>query len=276
LTIAGGEISIGFMPSDKHLLPPGVNITFTGLEGPGQGLRYTIKVLPAYIGSGEYMDLILAAGGVAESHARLTLAEGGLFLEDLGTGELTQVNDLAVKRVRLQTGDIIELGEAKLLAQVSVPQGAALREPAPARPPRKPHAAQIWAAGFSGPVRDWFGGELGRAAEVDARAFRNGEELLMALSESLGKNRVPDLIILDLRLPVINGINSAVAVRAYELGFNRHERIPMVFLFDPPESSNFDKVLSFCQPAQAVSPRGDDEQCIRDRLTELTRDLVRA
>lgn len=266
---------MGYMPSDKQALPAGVSITFTGLEGPGQGRRYAVKVLPAYIGSGDYADLLLSGAGVAESHARLTLAEGGLFLEDLATGELTRVNDLAVKRTRLQTGDIVEIGEVKLLAQVAVPQGVTLSEPA-ARPVRKPKRARIWIAGFTPAVREWFGTELSQAVEVEALAFRTGEEMLTGLSEALGQNHAPDLIILDLRLPVINGINSAVAVRAYELGFNRLERIPMVFLFDPPESSNFDKVLSFCQPAQAVSPCGDDEQCLRDRLAEISRDFVRA
>jgi CheY-like chemotaxis protein len=264
------------MPIEKRELPAGVSITFTGLEGPGQGTRYSIKVLPAYLGSGDQMDLLLSGPGVAESHARLTLAEGGLFLEDLGSGGITRVNDLAAKRVRLQTGDIVEIGEAKLLAQVSVPQGTELSAPAPVRPAKRRQLARVWVAGFSGAVRSWFEQELGKSLEIEGRAFRNGEELLMALSESLGQEQAPDLIILDLRLPIINGINAAVAVRGYELGFNRLERIPMVFLFDPPDSSNFDKVLNFCQPAQAVSPCGDDEQCLKDRIGELTRELVRA
>jgi CheY-like chemotaxis protein len=228
-----------------------------------------VKVLPAVLGAGAGAAVVLSGAGVADAHARLTLSGAGLFLEDLGTGEITRVNDLSARRVHLQNGDIVELGEVKLLAQLVIPAGLALVEARTDGFSRRRKGISLWVAGFSPQVRKWFLEEMSRNPRLEPRVFNNGEEVLAAVSEALGQDRIPATIILDLHLPIINGINVAVATRGFELGFNRLDHIPLVFLFNPPESSNFDKVVNFCQPVRVLAP-GENDDTLKRRLEEIT------
>jgi len=127
---------------------------------------------------------------------------------------------------------------------------------------------KVWAVGFPDTLVKWLEENLGDEQGGGVEAFNNGEQVLVSLSQALLGNQPPDLLILNLRLSIINGINVAIAARAFELGYNRRDRIPIIFLFDPPESSSFDKVIKFCQPLRVVSP-SEGEDSIRLAVREL-------
>lgn len=130
-------------------------------------------------------------------------------------------------------------------------------------------SGKVWAAGFSPTFRNWFGAGLGKELGIETEAFKTGEDVLVSLTRALEKNQPPALLILPLRLPIVNGINVAIAARAFELGYNQRGHIPIVFLFNPPDSGSFRKVVKFCQPLQVVTP-GEGE----DALKAAARDLV--
>jgi len=257
------------MPDGKQPLPAGASVSLTTIEGPDEGARYTVSATPAFIGTAENMDVSLPGQGVAVSHARLILNEAGYFIEDLGSGGTTKVNDLAAKRIKLNNGDIIEVGGFKLLLQLTLPQTAMDAVKAPAA---KGRVKKVWLAGFTQQIRDWFANQTPGQAGVDARPFQSGEEVLVALSEALESEDPPQALILDLKLPIINGINVAVAVRAFELGFNRLDRVEIIFMFTPPPSTNFEKVLDFLKPAR-VAPPGDSDGLLRQNLLELLKSM---
>jgi CheY-like chemotaxis protein len=259
------------MTEERRSLPPEATITFTVIEGEGRGERHTVSALPADIGAGDEMDLVLEGGGVAASHARLSLSGSELYLEDLGSGGVTRINTADIKRSKLQNGDIIEIGETKLLLQLSLPRTIKLG-PAPAPGKDKPKPAPdpgkegpgpdgpVWAVGFSPQFREWLEDDLGPKLKKKCETFRNGGDVLTALSRALVDDAPPSLLILDLRIPLMNGINIAIAARAFELGFNREEKVPIVFMFPPPKQTSFKKVVKFCQPLQVVAPgKGDDD-----------------
>ncbi len=260
------------MPVDRKSLPPGVDVSLTPLEDSGDTVRYPISEVPAYIGSGAYADVLVRDKGVAENHARLTWTDNSLYVENLGQGP-TLINDREVKRTRLQNGDIMEVGDARLLVQLSIPPGVAAKakaaeddydESADAAP-------EIWAAGFTSSFREWFNMEMVRQHGVETRSFRTGEEVLISMSRALSENQMPELLVLDLKLPIINGINVAIAARAYELGFNKNDLLPIVFMFQPPASSSFDKVLKFCQPVTLIEPDGPES--VKQEVAKLARNL---
>jgi len=257
------------MPADKKKLPEDMSISLTALEGGGKDVRYQVVSVPAHLGSGKNMDVVLPFLGVEETHARLTLFGGGVYLENLSRGGVTRVNEREINQARIVSGDIIELGEVRLLVQVS--SGKSLKSGPDARARR----ISVWAAGFSSEFREWFMEDVASTLEVDARAFRTGEEVLINLSRALSEGAAPSLLILDLRLPIINGINVAIATRAFELGYRREGHIPILFLFDPPGSASFDKVVKFCQPLKVVPPSGSEENARQEAL-ELTRKVVSA
>ena len=253
------------MANNRQPVPEGANISFTALDGPNQGKRYEVESAPAILGSGATADIILPGLGVAETHARLAFADKGVIIEDLATGRETRVNARTVKRARIQNGDIIELGEIRLLFHLRLPAERVSRRAAE----RKEDVARrnaIWTVGFSPEFHDWFKNELAPKLKIESKTFRTGEEVLTALSKALEDGKSPSLLILDLRIPIMNGINVAIAVRAYERGFNLSEKIPIVFLFNPPEQASFEKVIRFCQPLRVVLPgEGEEEKKIAVR-----------
>ncbi len=257
---------------EKQPLPEGMSISLVGLEGEDKGATYRVESHPAYIGSDQAAEVVFAGHRVADFHARLVVSSGDVFLEDLGSGPTARVNDREVKRLRLKEGDIIELGGARLLLQLSTLPG----KPRSARPDRAAEghdAPSIWAAGFSEGFREWFEGELAEELSVSGRCFTSGEDLLISLSRALSRGEPPSVLFLDLRLPLINGVNSAIAARAFELGYNLEQRTPIVFLFPPPESTGFSKVVRFCQPLRVVEP-GDSEESEREAAAEAARAVL--
>jgi hypothetical protein len=249
----------------KQSLPPGASVSLTVMQGlPGRS-RFALDHFPVLIGSRPEAEVPLQLPQVAPSQARLMWVGESLHLEDLARAGTTRVNDQVADRIRLRNGDIIEIGPVKLLVQLSLPVARPAEEPAEERLTKT-----AWAVGFSEEFRQWWRGELSEELDLKLQSFRTGEEVLVALSRALGSQQSPALIILDLRLPMINGINLAIAARSLALGFRRQNLIPMVFLFDPPDAtSSFDKVVKFCQPLRVFSPQGSDLE-----TREIARDLA--
>jgi CheY-like chemotaxis protein len=82
----------------------------------------------------------------------------------------------------------------------------------------------------------------------------NGFEFMEKLIDRF-INRLPvDLIILDIQMPIMSGINAAVALRAIENGFKREgRRIPVIFFSVKKCDDTLKKVMEFCAPAQYVN-----------------------
>lgn len=84
-------------------------------------------------------------------------------------------------------------------------------------------------------------------------ACPDGKVFLSALSERMKNNEPVNLVILDVQMPVINGINAAKTMRAMEEGFKRPRKIPILFFSVVRCDENFKKFLVFCKPAAYVN-----------------------
>ncbi|MFZ5471845.1 MAG: FHA domain-containing protein [Myxococcota bacterium] len=67
------------------------------------------------IGRTSDADLQLSSGSVSRRHTRIVGAEGEFWVNDLGSSNGTLLNGMKVRSERLRDGDIIEIGEFKLL-----------------------------------------------------------------------------------------------------------------------------------------------------------------
>jgi len=67
-------------------------------------------------------DIVVTAGSVSRQHAAFTVQNGAVWLEDLGSTNGTYVNDRPVKRLLLQSGDLVAIGSTifKFLAGSNV------------------------------------------------------------------------------------------------------------------------------------------------------------
>ena len=92
--------------------PPGVVLL---VEVPGQPpLRRPLRASGLSIGRGAENDLVLADGQVSRNHGRLSVRQGALVYDDLGSTNGSFVNDRRVRQVVLGLADQLRLGGSRL------------------------------------------------------------------------------------------------------------------------------------------------------------------
>ncbi len=91
--------------------PPGAQSALR-LEGPG--ISIPIGRGSTYIGRDPAAQVMVDDPTVSRNHARLDLAGGDLWVEDLGSANGTLVNGVAISRGLLRPGDVLEVGDLRL------------------------------------------------------------------------------------------------------------------------------------------------------------------
>jgi len=80
----------------------------------------------------------------------------------------------------------------------------------------------------------------------------NGEEVILKLIPDLSDpdaNHI-NLLILDVPMPYLNGINAAIGIRAIEKTYPKHGLIPLLFLTRKPIDDTFKKVIKYLAPSK--------------------------
>jgi len=221
-------------------MPWKVYITITG--GTQRGEEYEFTQDNILVGRSRKADVVLNDSSVSVKHCQILTAGDSVELEDLMSKNGTFLNDAPVARTTLNNRDRIQAGRSELEIRLE-PMTADLPLTSPLYP-------SVFIAGYSDQERELLAVESKRSMLAEeSYAFANGEELLVNTIQWFEKNRGPGLFLLDLKMPIINGINTAISIRAYERAYQRPELIPMVFFFDPPDTEAFRKVLGFCSPS---------------------------
>jgi CheY-like chemotaxis protein len=94
----------------------------------------------------------------------------------------------------------------------------------------------------------------GLAEEV--QACKNGAEFMSYLTRDLIRKNPPSLVMLDVVMPLLNGVNAAVAMRSVERAFG-DSKIPILFFTVRPCDDTFRKILKYCTPAMFIN-KGQD------------------
>ncbi len=115
-------------------------------------------------------------------------------------------------------------------------------------------------------------GERGIAQNVVAAA--NGEEFLTRYHESIARGQAPNLLILDVNMPILNGINAAIGVRAAERAYSSPP-CPILFFTSTQCDDSFKRVLQFTAPARYLNKgaEGTPEQ-FAERLIQVLQRLL--
>jgi predicted Zn finger-like uncharacterized protein len=91
----------------------------------------------------------------------------------------------------------------------------------------------------------------------------NAEDAIVTVIGSLNQlardGRI-DLIVLDVPMPFLNGINAAIGLRAIERSYKNHDLIPILFLTNKPCDDTFKKVIKFLAPAKYATLGPIDDQ----------------
>lgn len=240
-------------------------ITITG--GGQRGERYEFSKDLVLIGRSKRSDVSLNDSLVSAEHSRIIISDDSVEVEDLGSKDGTFVNQTPVQRVKLNSGDRIQIGKSEL--EVRIEQIA--------EKDRLSSAVYQTAliVGYSEAERDYLCESLtGSLVAAHSFGFAKGEELLAAAAQLFEQMRGPDLVIIDFKMPIINGINTAISLRAFERAYKRSSLTPILFFCDPPDSEGFRKVLNFCAPAM-LYPRQAASSPFETRAQAMIKNLRR-
>ena len=81
----------------------------------------------------------------------------------------------------------------------------------------------------------------------------NGSNFLSTFTAMLLKNSKVGLVILDVNMPIMNGANAAIAMRAVERAFGLGQPVPILFFTVKQCDEQFRKLLKFCSPAMYIN-----------------------
>ena len=82
-------------------------------SGPGAGAQHPVSHTTTLLGSAPEAHISIPHSQIAPHHASLSRREGGLVLQDLGSGSGTFVNGHRIaEAVWVRSGDVISLGGA--------------------------------------------------------------------------------------------------------------------------------------------------------------------
>ena len=91
----------------------------------------------------------------------------------------------------------------------------------------------------------------------------DGSEFITSFVEQLEQGRPVNLVILDINMPIINGVNAAIAMRAIEKGYEQNKPVPILFFTAKQCDDTFKKVLSYTKPAKYINkgPGSSPDEC---------------
>jgi CheY-like chemotaxis protein len=84
-------------------------------------------------------------------------------------------------------------------------------------------------------------------------ASSNGQEFLTAFTERLVAGNPPDLAMLDVQMPILNGFHAAISLRAVEKAFKRPKLTPIMFFSAYPCDEKAKRILQFCKKSIYVN-----------------------
>jgi CheY-like chemotaxis protein len=106
-------------------------------------------------------------------------------------------------------------------------------------------------------------------------ACKNGEEFVTTATERIKGNLPISLAILDVNMPILNGINAAVIFRALEKGFGKKRATPILFFTSYKCDDTFKKVLKYCSPAKYINKgTGSSPEEFAERLYQVVSQLL--
>lgn len=92
----------------------------------------------------------------------------------------------------------------------------------------------------------------------DVMSFENGLELISAYSRLLAENKPVDVAIIDLNMPVMDGLTAARTIRAIETQ-NQADRVPVVFFSALKADEDLKNQMQSLEPANYVNKGSDPD-----------------
>jgi CheY-like chemotaxis protein len=109
----------------------------------------------------------------------------------------------------------------------------------------------------------------------EVESCKDGEEFVTKVTDRMKQNQNISLAILDVAMPILNGINAAVIFRAIEKGFGKKRFTPILFFTSYKCDDTFKKVLKYAAPAKYINKgTGSSPEQFAERLMQVISQLL--
>lgn len=112
---------------------------------------------------------------------------------------------------------------------------------------------------------------LKRGLAHEVIACKDGQEFVAEVTRALAHDKKVDLVVLDLEMPIMDGIIAARTLRAVEKKFELPRKIPILFFSVHRCDENMRKQLAQAAPASYINKGSDSAP---DKLTQRVEQLV--
>lgn len=142
-----------------------------------------------------------------------------------------------------------------------------------AKPTRAKHLDTVFIAEDSDLLRRMLSDMLVEA-RLAKRVFtcRDGREFISSVSEEMKEGAPVNLVILDVNMPGVSGIDAARILRALEERLQRAKKIPILFFTVVKCDEKFRKILEFCKPSAYLNKSSSSTP---ERLTQRVHEVIK-
>lgn len=107
-------------------------------------------------------------------------------------------------------------------------------------------------------------------------ASLDGDVFIQKFTESMIKKSPPNLIILDINLPAIDGMNICVSIRAIEKAFGLQKGRPILFFSAREVDNHLKKLMETYPPARYINKGNDaDPEKLAQRIRKVMETLLK-
>ena len=269
-------------------LPPTLRISLAFTVGPLKGKRVRLTKSVVTVGRKQPADIVIPDPTVSGSHARFEVVNKAVTLFDCKSTNGTMVSGQKIETAAVNNMDEVGFGDTRaLITIVDDPYGLYSDDFGAGDSDDEQPAATI-------PVSESFdhcllGGYSPQQKGIIENIIRekklakdwisvnNGGEFVQAAAIGLRDKRPIDIVITEIRLPLLNGVQAAIAFRHLEKAFGEKTPAPIVLFTELGRDANVDKALEYLKPAtyfQAVAEPVEFQrrfEALVDRLNHLAR-----
>lgn len=115
---------------------------------------------------------------------------------------------------------------------------------------------------------------LSECLATEVLSSNDGFDFISVFMSKVKENQVVSLIVLDVEMPLLSGVNAAMAIRALEKGVSLRPT-PIIFFTSKKCDEHFKKILDHCKPAEYVN-KGESStpELLTSRVSYVARVLL--
>ncbi len=284
-TIVGG----GKQAQKQLELPPTLRITLSFSKGPLKGERIRLTKTVMTVGRKSPADIIVPDPTVSGSHARFEIVNGIVTLFDSQSTNGTFISGEKINEATVNNMDEVGFGDTRaLLTVVHDPYGLYSDDfgPGDSGVEKQPDSTVVKAPPFDHCL---IGGYNPHQREVleslipekklskECNLVATGGEFVEAAAVAFRDAKPIDIVITEIRMPLLNGVQATIAFRNMEKAFGVAEPAPIVLFSELARDANVAKAVEYLKPAKYLQAVDDLMEFHRradaliDRLIQLGR-----